>query len=81
MRLSIDDILMIQMSNGFYITLLTFELNSKSTISLETWTQSEQTLCADFDNDCNQSGFLSLSADGDCKLSNLDLLAGTGLGD
>lgn len=69
---------MIQKNSGFYVTLLTFEFNGKSGFTLAT---SVQTLCADFDKDCNQSGFLSLSADGDCNLSNLDLLAWTGLGD
>lgn len=73
--------MMIQRDGGFYVILLTFELNSKSSFTVATLTHSVQTLCADFDNDCNQSGFLSLSADGDCNLSNLDLLAGTGLGD
>ncbi len=70
---------MIQKDNGFYVTLLTFELNSKSAFTLAT--HSVQTLCVDFDSDCNQSGFLSLSAGGECSLSNLDLLAATGLGD
>lgn len=39
------------------------------------------TFCADFDSDCSQSCFCSFSAAGDCSLSNLDLLLGTGLGD
>lgn len=69
-------------TTAFMSPFLTFGLNGKSSFTLATHTGDTQTLFADFDSDCNQSGFLSLSADGgDCNMSNLDLLAGTGLGD
>lgn len=71
---------MIQNNNSSYVTQFILELRAKSHFTLETDTHA-QTLCVDFDNDCNQSGFLSLSADGDCNLSNLDRLDVTGLGD